>query len=578
MAQKHILMKNGISMWVETRGDLWGFQAGDIITKTPWSPLNLWGGQRVRVEGFSSDALIGIIEGEERALLAKTADRLILLERPSLKFKVGDHVRHYAHGLGTVIVLDPCKRADITPQLVEFVDTQTVLHDGASKWTLPWFPDQHKTPSTNRLWCAEYNLTLSVRQTAADVITERDGKKYVCLVEPNAEECEVITTGNLWGFQQDDIITLDRDAMTGGSWRGERIRVVGFSPGGCLYGCFLDGQESGKVRYMRSAYALLLLERPSVRFKVGDKVRVLRGNVPRGTIGTVFCLSPCEHQVFVDFEGFKQGGKFKEFWGQPWYPEKHKTRSSSRKFYMPTGHSWLEVIEPAPLLVSATALEDPAVLAAREEQRRREQEAEEVAAREAERIQQSEEQRERLEQERQELEKAQQRLKQELAYLKKMQEMLAEIVERQNACAPACQGRSPQEESVDLPIFKPKDPRSGANGEYVLSTARTADDEQEALRSIGVWLFHQRKGESEWSRYMRYLDGSKYPDLHEKDEFAQLVNQLVKDDHDLDVEQVRSGLTAVAEQLESARRLLEEKFSAIEEKKALLELNNGGVK
>ncbi|MBI3684810.1 ATP-binding protein [Candidatus Azambacteria bacterium] len=154
---------------VETEGELWGFRSGDVITDDQQNPSSSrWHAERVRVEGFENNKLWGTVIGKSNSLHATNSDNLILLERPGLKFKVGDRVRAVASEpkgkTGTVVVLNPSDTLTSQIFLAEFEDFRDG-HDGdgtsgANTWAKPWYPQSCKTESNARWWCAMDDLEL----------------------------------------------------------------------------------------------------------------------------------------------------------------------------------------------------------------------------------------------------------------------------------------------------------------------------------------------------------------------------------------------------------------------------------
>ncbi len=65
MAKKTIDMSDGMSIEIETEGNKWGFQAGDIITRdAAYDEVSDWKGKIVVVEGFWRDGLCGLEQEE----------------------------------------------------------------------------------------------------------------------------------------------------------------------------------------------------------------------------------------------------------------------------------------------------------------------------------------------------------------------------------------------------------------------------------------------------------------------------------------------------------------------------------
>lgn len=328
---------------------------------------------------------------------------------------------------------------------------------------------------------------------------------------------------SMWGFQIGDVVAGDPDSSNSALFDGEKGVVQDIeSPG-------LSVEVTKKVgvcvtcRYVgiASPDGLILLERPSRTFKVGDRVRhSVAGE------GNVIVLDPTDvmDPYLVDF------GRQSDTVGvprrsEPWFPAKYKTSNQNMRW------------------VSASALStiDPELT---EEKCQLWKQAEEL------------------------IEKAKQlsgrcqellawmddflakggKIKAELALAEKVQIMLRKI--EHVGIAERMDG-----EIQPLPRFKPKDWRTGAIGEYEI-TEQSSKDLQEALHSVGVWVYHQRTGESEWSRMPKYY-GKGYPALPKKDPFALIIKLLTVEEHGANLKGVILAFSKIQRQLFAQRKDLE---------------------
>jgi len=98
----------------------------------------------------------------------------------------------------------------------------------------------------------------------------------------------------------------------------------------------------------------------------------------------------------------------------------------------------------------------------------------------------------------------------------------------------------------ELPFFEPID-EEPFYGVYEEVKSPSID---KSLQSVGVWLYHQIAGWSEWNRQWQFQSKRMdYQDLGKDNPFAVLVNVLARDNHGLSFEQVESALNAIKEEL-----------------------------
>ena len=88
---KIVIMRNGDEYEIEDTGELWGFQVRDKINR---EDSELWDKKTAIVQGFNGQEqrLYYLMDGESGCMYTNVPKGIILLERPSLKFKVGDKV------------------------------------------------------------------------------------------------------------------------------------------------------------------------------------------------------------------------------------------------------------------------------------------------------------------------------------------------------------------------------------------------------------------------------------------------------------------------------------------------------
>lgn len=148
------------------KASLWDFKIGDIITSD--IKQSSWYGEKIKVKRFNlipgKERLWGKSKSIKTLLYASVPLGLILLERPSLAFKVGDDVEIIACPLksglvgkkGKVIIIDPRKHF-LLPFLVELKKC-VFGHAAPLAWKNTWYSKKHKTESRSRFWFRENEL------------------------------------------------------------------------------------------------------------------------------------------------------------------------------------------------------------------------------------------------------------------------------------------------------------------------------------------------------------------------------------------------------------------------------------
>ncbi|MBU0649160.1 ATP-binding protein [Patescibacteria group bacterium] len=168
---------------------------------------------------------------------------------------------------------------------------------------------------------------------------------------------EVDTQDSLWGFKAGDVITSDTPH---GSWHQRTVIVEGtaFSPemqDKVLWG---TSPEIGAMHTKIPAH-LILLQRPGLDLKVGDKVRS-KISYFSGCQGTVIVIKPFEidaayntpYLVKFDIRQGMQPLQLHELhaaqtWhGHPWFPDQYKNPKAKDCYWH--GRRELELVQPGP--------------------------------------------------------------------------------------------------------------------------------------------------------------------------------------------------------------------------------------
>ena len=91
MARKMIPTREG-EKEVRTDGQRWLFRVGDIVSSS--KPDGFWRNRRVRIEGFdlAQERIWGTIRGQHSATYCDEREGLVLINRPGMRFKVGEQV------------------------------------------------------------------------------------------------------------------------------------------------------------------------------------------------------------------------------------------------------------------------------------------------------------------------------------------------------------------------------------------------------------------------------------------------------------------------------------------------------
>jgi len=156
MRQRIIEDGNGGKIRLDMKDGNWQFKTGDVVEREDFSSRD-----RIRVEGFHNGKLYGSFLGSNGKVVECSLtcidkpDKLVLVWRPKLKFKLQDRISvaggRFKGKKGRVIVIDPVIDAQNANYLVELDDCDSG-HDGSARWAKPWFPSHFKTPSKSRQW------------------------------------------------------------------------------------------------------------------------------------------------------------------------------------------------------------------------------------------------------------------------------------------------------------------------------------------------------------------------------------------------------------------------------------------
>ncbi|MEK7159838.1 MAG: ATP-binding protein [Patescibacteria group bacterium] len=189
-----ITTQDGGELFVNILETWHGFRAGDMVAGETWS------GEKGVVDGVhehdGAKALWVTITGDDCSTIVVSPNGLILLERPSLKFKVGDCVKALRNTgpsklEGKVIAINP----DSGHYLVEFPAFIHGGHDGAF-WSKSWFPNKYKTVSISRYWCDDRMIEHCDEQSGTVTTEEKmkDNLKFkvgdLVIAKPNTESRE----------------------------------------------------------------------------------------------------------------------------------------------------------------------------------------------------------------------------------------------------------------------------------------------------------------------------------------------------------------------------------------------------
>jgi len=318
---------------IDTDKQWFHFRANDIITLIGHE--GQWLNQRVIVQGVvnmdGAEDMAGIIEGQTDFLhtgAPRDPQGLILLSRPSWRFKVGDRVLCIDTTLsahektGTVIVLNPPKKTNDYQYLVEFDDWHTGNDGNQTRdWDKPWYPQQHKTASASRFWCSDDMIALESAPPTPpaerfQTVTMMDGAKW-----------EIDTHGTRHGFRAGDTYWM-RNAPS--NFSSKTFTVLGTKKSDSRF-MIIRSHDDDKIyndgncsRDSPPPNSTILLSRHGARFKVGDEVRVLQkeGGALTSWSGVVRALDPeSDREMKHLVDGYPRSNKLpNHFMEKFWFP------------------------------------------------------------------------------------------------------------------------------------------------------------------------------------------------------------------------------------------------------------------
>lgn len=355
------------------------------------------------------------------------------------------------------------------------------------------------------------------------------------IIAVSHERIEVDTEKQLWGFRAGDIVQF-RDTCS-------EVQGIGYSYDDDSasendWVLWVKDHKLTKCEYFSEPNNLILLQRPSWPFKVGDRVRAIAGPA-LGCKGTVIVLGlnlvDSDYPFLVRFDNdLEAGHDARSQWNELWFPEEHKTNSRDCRWSHATA---LTMVEPATRLgPESEQVDEP--LPVKEDQT-----GEVLAQAQQEIFRQAQDEMRVVEAKIADLARP-------FDWVKKAQEMLSviasELGERGNL-------------NADLPIFYPYGESEDRPNrpEYREAGGKRAKDEQEALHSIGMWLYHQITGTSGWTHPLRFfvnINRMEYPKIAESHRFAKIVNVLSEEQHEWNSDQVETALANLEEDLVGTRR------------------------
>jgi hypothetical protein len=247
-------------------------------------------------------------------------------------------VKYVDRSPAKVIVLRP---SEITSVIIEFEGSQGRGHDSENNWDEPWDPEQLKTASQERFHVSESSLQ-RINSEGAPIQSGRkrkeqappkptDPKEEIRSGQSGHGRETVRVGGSLHGFRVKDIITeKGRSTM----WSNKRITVTGFGISETALWGKLDGDVGNLKDTSSDGGHLILLQRPTLPFKVTERVSALAG-LAKGLKGEIIVIDPFLETFLVEFEDFSEGhnGNKKKAWDAKWFPKDLKKHSRSRLWY-----------------------------------------------------------------------------------------------------------------------------------------------------------------------------------------------------------------------------------------------------
>ncbi|MEK7123335.1 MAG: hypothetical protein AAB851_00390, partial [Patescibacteria group bacterium] len=152
-------------------------------------------------------------------------------------------------------------------------------------------------------------------------------KKIIRKGEDGQPDIVAETDGTLWNFKTGDIIRQDGNPRF-------FYEVLGFRYGEQLWVKSTDEHITAilikeSIFYFEKPAGLILLSRPGMKFKVGDRVKASWKEIFAGQTGVVAAIDPTPTSVvpyLINFEHETEGGSTTEAsWDKPWFPKSDKT-------------------------------------------------------------------------------------------------------------------------------------------------------------------------------------------------------------------------------------------------------------
>lgn len=343
MSEEKTFLFGGKTVKVRIDGELWYFQAGDIVVCDQPGP---WQNQYVQIQGHTSlpHRLWGLQRDSVDPTYVENAQGIWLFLRPSYPFCVGDIVRCVSDEIaglagcqGRVVAIDPRDLGD-SYFLIEFPNWQGTETFEISE---PWIPSRERRRAKNRVWfnSGKLELVKSVRQTPLQTEAKNTpAVQPVVVPQRLAPPAFKSVSSSLWGFRVGDVITLDTSVNS--PWVGKKVQVVGCEDNR-LYGRVI-GDPEGKIKFATNPYRLILLQRHGFHSGVGS---IVRSNDPKslhyGYTGSVVAIDPHDQQLLVDFDSYLNGCDCQLWLDKPWFPESCRQQSMSR--------AWCQISMLAPI-------------------------------------------------------------------------------------------------------------------------------------------------------------------------------------------------------------------------------------
>jgi hypothetical protein len=301
--KKEIITASGNKKMVEIEGEFWGFKVGDVITADNLSTI--WDNEEVIVEGFGEifkeKGIWGRLKGNQNCNIHNQGPSgLILLERPSLGYKVGDKVE-YKGCFGKIIVIRP----SIGSALVDFDSDDFPGHNADSSWEEGWYPKNQKQPNRSSCFWFPPSYIPTIKVAVKKTIKVKE------LSNNNKLPKTLKTEGSLWGFKPGDLVYFYKK----GFLYKQTAVIKGFTTNKRIWAII---PKTGRVVYFNNPSETILLSRRSLNLKVNNWVESQAGPT-KGKKGIIQVIDPYKEICFVAFENFSHNNKIaiEVFWVPP---------------------------------------------------------------------------------------------------------------------------------------------------------------------------------------------------------------------------------------------------------------------